>query len=53
MPLKHDFLKYWRIVRYYVKAKHGLSTPDMEMMLLDRDWETKLVKNVLSLSHGE
>tara|TARA_R100000655_G_scaffold1110_8_gene4484 strand:+ start:4150 stop:4605 length:456 start_codon:yes stop_codon:yes gene_type:complete len=33
MPLKHDFLKYWRVVRYYVKAKHGLSTPDMEMML--------------------
>ena len=30
---KHDFLKYWRVVRYYIKAKYGLSTPDLEMLL--------------------
>ena len=30
---KQDFLKYWRIVRYYVKEKYKLSTPDLEMLL--------------------
>ena len=29
----HDYLKYWRTIRYWVKAKYGLSTPDIEMML--------------------
>ena len=33
MPPKHDFLKYWRVVRYYVKAKYNISTADMEMLL--------------------
>jgi len=33
MPPKHDFLKYWRVVRYYVKAKYNLTTPDLEMIL--------------------
>ena len=32
MP-NNDYLKYWRVVRYYVKAKYGLSTPDLEMLL--------------------
>jgi hypothetical protein len=30
---KSDYLKYWRVVRYYVKAKYGVSTADLEMML--------------------
>ena len=29
----HDFLKYWRVIRYWVKAKYGLGTPDLEMLL--------------------
>jgi len=29
----HDYLKYWRIIRYWVKAKYGLTTPDLEMLL--------------------
>tara|TARA_R110002012_G_scaffold315067_1_gene528385 strand:- start:788 stop:1270 length:483 start_codon:yes stop_codon:yes gene_type:complete len=29
----HDYLKYWRVIRYWVKAKYGLSTPDLEMLL--------------------
>jgi len=29
----HDYLKYWRTIRYWIKAKYGLSTPDIEMML--------------------
>jgi hypothetical protein len=30
---KHDYLKYWRVVRYFVKAKYGLGTADLDMML--------------------
>jgi len=29
---KRNFLKYYRIVRYYARAKHGLSSPDLEML---------------------
>jgi len=29
----NDFLKYWRVIRYFVKAKYGLSTADLEMLL--------------------
>ena len=29
----HDFMKYWRVIRYWVKAKYGLGTPDLEMLL--------------------
>ena len=30
---KYNFLKYWRIVRYYVKRKYELSESDLEMLL--------------------
>ena len=29
----NDYLKYWRVIRYYMKAKHNLSTPDLELIL--------------------
>lgn len=29
----HDYLKYWRIIRYWVKATYNLTTPDLEMLL--------------------
>ena len=29
----HDFLKYWRVVRYWVKAKYKIGTPDIDMLL--------------------
>jgi hypothetical protein len=29
----HDFLKYWRVIRFWVKKKYGLGTPDLEMLL--------------------
>ena len=29
----HNYLKYWRVIRYWVKAKYKLSTPDLEMLL--------------------
>ena len=30
---KYDYLKYWRVIRYYVKARYNLSTADLEMLL--------------------
>lgn len=30
---KYDYLKYWRLVRYYVKAKHNLSFSELDMIL--------------------
>lgn len=38
MPYKqatptHDYLKYWRVIRYYFKAKYGLTTSDLDMLL--------------------
>ena len=30
---EHDFLKYWRVVRYWAKSRYGLTTPDLEMLL--------------------
>lgn len=32
-PPKNDYLKYWRVIRYYVKAKYGISTADLDMLL--------------------
>ena len=29
----HDYLKYWRVIRYWVKAKYDIGTPDIDMML--------------------
>lgn len=31
--MKSDYLKYWRVIRYYVKAKYGLTTAELEMLL--------------------
>jgi hypothetical protein len=30
---KHDFLKYWKVVRQWAKSKYGLGVADIEMML--------------------
>ena len=32
-PPDNDFLKYWRVIRYWVKAKYDLGTPELEMLL--------------------
>ena len=34
--LMKDYLKYWRVIRYYTKAKYGISTPELEMLLFLR-----------------
>ena len=34
MKLKvNDCLKYWRVIRYFIKAKYGLTTADLDMLL--------------------
>ena len=29
----NDCLKYWRVIRYFIKAKYGLTTADLDMLL--------------------
>ena len=29
----HNFLKYWRIVRYYIKRKYEISLMELDMLL--------------------
>ena len=31
--MEFNYLKYWRVVRYWVKAKYGLTTGELDMML--------------------
>ena len=34
MKLKvNDCLKYWRVIRYFIKSKYGLTTGDLDMLL--------------------
>ena len=34
MKLKvNDCLKYWRVIRYFIKQKYGLTTGDLDMLL--------------------
>ena len=28
----HDYMKYWRVVRYWAKAKYKIGTPDIDML---------------------
>jgi hypothetical protein len=28
-----DYLKYWKVVRYYVKSRYGLTTADLDMLM--------------------
>ena len=30
---QHDFLKYWRIVRYYITRQYNISYPELELLL--------------------
>ena len=45
--MKDDYLKYWRVVRYWAKIKYGLSFPDLEMILFLYS-EDKFSKNDFS-----
>jgi hypothetical protein len=28
-----NYLKYWRVVRYFINAKYGITQPDLEMLI--------------------
>jgi hypothetical protein len=30
---KYDYLKFWRVVRYWAKQKYGITTADLDMLL--------------------
>lgn len=30
---QHDYLKYWKVIRQFVKVKYGLSQSDLDMLL--------------------
>jgi hypothetical protein len=32
-PRANNFLKYWRVVKYYIKNKYEISEPELEMIL--------------------
>ena len=38
-----NYLKYWRVVRYFIRAKYGITTADLEMLLFlyDEPYFTK------------
>jgi len=31
--MKSDYLKYWRVIRQFIKAKYGLTQADLDMLL--------------------
>ena len=31
--ISEDYLKYWRVVRYYIKKKYNLTTAELELLL--------------------
>ena len=33
MSQKNDYLKYWKVIRYYVQAKYGIRSADLDMLL--------------------
>lgn len=46
-PRRHNFLKYWRVVKYYIKNKYDLSEAEIDMILFlyDENIFTKEVFN--------
>lgn len=33
MSTNHDYLKYWKVIRYFVQAKYGIRSADLDMLL--------------------
>ena len=31
--MNEDYLKYWRVIRYFIKSKYGLTQADLDMLL--------------------
>tara|TARA_R110000751_G_scaffold65854_3_gene134615 strand:- start:1173 stop:1601 length:429 start_codon:yes stop_codon:yes gene_type:complete len=41
--MKKNYMKYWRVVKYFVRDKYGITTADLEMLLFlyDEPYFTK------------
>ena len=33
MSKNHDYLKYWKVIRYFAQAKYGIKSADLDMLL--------------------
>lgn len=33
MSKNHDYLKYWKVIRYFAQAKYGIKSADLDMIL--------------------
>jgi hypothetical protein len=33
---KHDYLKYWKVIRHFIKSKYGLTQADLDILLFLR-----------------
>tara|TARA_R110002012_G_scaffold125810_1_gene277453 strand:+ start:946 stop:1386 length:441 start_codon:yes stop_codon:yes gene_type:complete len=31
--ISHDYMKFWRVIRYWAKAKYSITTPDIDMIM--------------------
>ena len=38
-PTIHGYLKYWKVVRYFIKSKYNLSQAELDMLLFLCDEE--------------
>tara|TARA_B100001287_G_scaffold101085_1_gene85017 strand:+ start:35908 stop:36393 length:486 start_codon:yes stop_codon:yes gene_type:complete len=48
---KHNFLKNWRIVRYYIKRKYDLSSTELEVLLYLYDSDLFTKKEFVKIAH--
>jgi len=46
-PRQHNFLKYWRVVKYYMKSKYELTDAELDMILFLYD-ETVFTKDTFN-----
>jgi CDP-diacylglycerol pyrophosphatase len=54
-PPPQDYLKYWRVVRYFVKAKYGLPQADLDILLFlysEKYFSKDKFMSSTSCSHG-
>lgn len=33
MKIEHDYLKFWRVIRYFIKAKYNIGQADLDILL--------------------
>lgn len=51
-PRQHNFMKYWRVVKYYIKSKYQITESELEMLLFlyDENVFTKAMFNEFARS---